>query len=363
MGNGQGALARVVVSRPDPAFWRNKRVLLTGHTGFKGGWLALWLHEMGAEVHGLALAPDTEPSLHALARIDAAVAGVIGDIRDRATLEATIARARPQIVLHLAAQPLVRRSVREPIETFDVNVMGTARLLEALRGARDLQAILVVTTDKVYENPERGQAFREADPLGGHDPYSASKAAAEIVVSSYARTYFEPAGAPVATARGGNVIGGGDFSPDRIVPDIYRAMRAGEPVVLRHPRATRPWQHVLDCLCGYLIFAQSLASGSNPPRALNFGPTGSAETPVAALVEAMQKALGARAGWTLAEGPQPREMQLLSLDCSAAAQALGFADRLTGQAAIDATAQWYLAHARGENMRDVTLRAIRDYMR
>ena len=352
----------MAVSRPDPTFWRGKRVLLTGHTGFKGGWLALWLHEMGAEVHGLALAPDTNPNLHDLASVGAIARGAIGDIRDPAALAAAVARARPHIVLHLAAQPLVRRSVREPIETFDVNMMGTARLLEALRTAPDLRAILVVTTDKVYENPECGQAFREGDPLGGHDPYSASKAAAEIIVSSYARTFFEPDGVPVATARGGNVIGGGDFSPDRIVPDIYRAMRAGEPVVLRHPRATRPWQHVLDCLCGYLIHAEALASGRDPPRALNFGPTGAADFPVAALVDAMQKALGARAGWTLAEGPHPREMHLLSLECSAATKALGFADRLTGRAAIEATAQWYLAHARGADMGDVTLRAIREYM-
>ncbi len=362
MGLRQGPVAGLAVRRPDAAFWRGRRVLLTGHTGFKGGWMSLWLARMGARPRGLALAPDTDPSLYALAGVGADAPGRIGDIRDASAIAAAIAEARPQIVLHMAAQPLVRRSVREPIDTFDVNVMGTARLLDALRGVDGIEAILVVTTDKVYENPEQGRPFAETDPLGGHDPYSASKAATEIIVSSYARTYFEARGVPLATARGGNVIGGGDFSADRVVPDIYRAMRAGEPVVLRNPGATRPWQHALDCLCGYLIFAETLASDPAAPRALNFGPTGGAEVPVSALVEAMQKAMGARQGWRLAEGPQPREMKLLALDCSAAAKTLGFADRLAGEAAIAATAQWYLALTKGADMRAETLRAIDAYM-
>jgi len=311
---------------------------------------------------GLALAPDTDPSLYELAGVNSDVPGGIGDIRDPSAIAAAIKAARPQIALHMAAQPLVRRSTREPIDTFDINVMGTARLLDALRGQDGLEAILVVTTDKVYENPERGRAFRETDPLGGHDPYSASKAAAEIVVSSYARTYFDALGIPLATARGGNVIGGGDFSQDRIVPDIYRAMRAGKPVVLRNPGATRPWQHVLDCLCGYLIFAEALAGGEKVPRALNFGPSGGQAVPVSALVEAMQAALDAPQGWTHAEGPQPREMKLLALDISASRSALDFGDRLAGQAAIAATAQWYLELARGADMRSATLRAIDAYM-
>jgi CDP-glucose 4,6-dehydratase len=351
----------VGVRRPDPSFWRGKRVLLTGHTGFKGGWMALWLHAMGARVTGLALAPDTDPNLYELASVGDVVDGDIGDIRDATAVSKAVAKTRPQIVLHMAAQPLVRRSVRDPIETFDVNVMGTARVLDALRETKGLEAVLVITTDKVYENPESGRPFRETDPLGGHDPYSASKAAAEIVVASYARTYFEARGVPVATARGGNVIGGGDFSADRIVPDIYRAMKAGEPVVLRNPRATRPWQHVLDCLCGYLIYAEALASGG-APRSLNFGPSGDAATDVASLVDAMQNALGAPAGWTLAEGPQPREMQLLSLDCSAARSTLGFADRLVGARAIEATANWYLAFSRDDDMRAATAGAIAEYM-
>ena len=352
----------VALRKPDAAFWRGRRVLLTGHTGFKGGWAALWLRELGAEVFGLALAPDTEPNLHKLARIGEFIPGGIGDIRDACAVDAAIAAARPHIVLHMAAQPLVRRSVREPVDTFDVNVMGTARLLDALRGVDGVEAILVVTTDKVYENPERGDKFRESDPLGGHDPYSASKAAAEIVVSSYARTYFNERGIPLATARGGNVIGGGDFSEDRLVPDIYRAMKSDEPLVLRNPDATRPWQHVLDCLCGYLVYAEALAKGENPPRALNFGPSGGAETPVSTLADAMREAFGLAGGWTIAKGPQPREMKLLSLDCAAAKAALGFSDKLVGHAAVDATAQWYLALERGADMRAETARAIRDYM-
>ena len=346
----------------DPAFWRGRRVLLTGHTGFKGSWCALWLRHLGAEVFGLALAPETDPNLFDLARVGEDSTSRIGDIRDADFVRRAVVESRPSIVLHMAAQALVRRSVSAPLETFAANVMGTAHLLDALRALPGLDAVLVVTTDKVYENAESGRAFTESDPLGGHDPYSASKAAAEIVTACYARTWFDAAGTPLATARGGNVIGGGDFSQDRIVPDIWRAMRRNEPVVLRNPAATRPWQHVLDCLCGYLSYAQALANGDAVPRALNFGPRDGA-VPVATLAQAMQEALGAPRGWVLAEGPQPREMQALALDCTQARDILGFRDRLVGAAAIEATAAWYLAHARGEDMRAVTLRAIVDYMR
>lgn len=347
----------------DPAFWSGKRVLLTGHTGFKGAWCALWLHELGAETHGLALAPEPGPSLYEIAGVDALVKSSIGDIRDLETVRRAVAAAKPQIVLHMAAQALVRRSVAAPLETLAANIMGTAHVLEALRQAPYLEAALIITTDKVYENAGAGHAFLESDPLGGHDPYSASKAAAEIVTASYARTYFGPVGMPVACARGGNVIGGGDFSQDRIVPDIYRAMRARQPVVLRNPLATRPWQHVLDCLSGYLAYAEALATGRNPPAALNFGPSGGNAMPVEALVKAMQKALHAPPGWRLAEGPQPREMQALALDSSRARACLGFRDKLTGAKAIAATAEWYLAHARGDDMRAFTLASIADYMR
>lgn len=347
----------------DPGFWKGRRVLLTGHTGFKGGWAALWLAKMGAQVHGFALAPDTQPSLHAAAGVAKDVRETIADLRDAQALADCVAAARPQVVIHMAAQALVRRSVRAPVETFAVNVMGTIHLLEALRAASNLEAALIVTTDKVYENPEHRRPFREHDPLGGHDPYSASKAACELVAASYARTYFDAAGVPVATARGGNVIGGGDFAQDRIVPDTFRAMSAKEPLVLRNPDATRPWQHVLDCVGGYLLYAQALAQGRDTPRALNFGPGDGAERPVKAVAEAMQEALGAARGHVLAQEPGPREMQALALDSSAARNALGFRDRLVGDAAIRATADWYLAFARGDDMRACTLNAIEDYCR
>ena len=349
--------------RVDPAFWRGKRVLLTGHTGFKGGWAALWLEAMGADVFGFALPPATEPSLYALAGLDRRHDARLGDLRSPADVAAAVVAARPQIVLHMAAQPLVRRSFAAPIDTFATNVMGTAHLLETLRGTPGLEAVLVVTTDKVYANAETGRAFAEADPLGGHDPYAASKAAAELVTASYAASFFDTAGIPVATARGGNVIGGGDFSADRIVPDIFRALSAGAPVALRHPQATRPWQHVLDCLAGYLLHLEALASDPGTPRALNFGPDPATPITVAALVEAMQAALGSAHGWTRDADDHPREMTLLSIDPTAARRILGWRDRLPASAAIEATAAWYKALAAGADMRAFTLRQIEDFSR
>ena len=346
----------------DPTFWRGRRVLLTGHTGFKGSWAALWLHRLGAHVSGLSLAPDTEPSLYALAHVADIVEGGICDLRDARAVDAVVEAARPAIILHLAAQALVRRSVHDPVATFATNVMGTAHLLDAVRRSKSVKAVLVVTTDKVYENKEAGDPFSEHDPLGGHDPYSASKAAVEIIAASYARAYFAEAGIPLGTARGGNVIGGGDFSADRIVPDVWRAMARGQPVELRYPKATRPWQHVLDCLAGYLSYAQALAEGKAMPPSLNFGPAPASELPVAALVDAMQKALGAKQGWVPAPGQHPREMQALALDSSRARNLLGWQERLAGAAAIDATADWYLRLQRGEDMRAVTERSIEDYV-
>jgi CDP-glucose 4,6-dehydratase len=346
----------------DQSFWSSKRVLLTGHTGFKGAWMAAMLAQLGARVSGLALAPDTQPNLFDLAGIAAIVPGEFADLREPQSVAATVQHAKPDIVLHLAAQALVRRAVREPLATYATNVMGTAHLLDALRAVEGLQAVLVVTSDKVYENPQRGKPFREGDALGGHDPYASSKAAAEIVTASFARTWFDGRGVPVATARGGNVIGGGDFAADRIVPDIYRAMAGGQELVLRHPDATRPWQHVLDCNTGYLAYAQALAQRRDVPRALNFGPSRAAQIPVATLAAAMQEALGVRRGWRVVKDDAAPEMATLALDSTLARESLGWGDRLVGEAAIRATADWYLAFHRGDDMTKVTARSIEGYL-
>lgn len=351
----------LMAARVTPKFWTGKNVLVTGHTGFKGSWMSLWLGELGAHVHGLALAPNTKPNMFELTGLCATVLEPWCDIRDPAGVNTMVRRISPDIVIHMAAQPLVRRAMREPIATFETNVMGTVHLLDALRNVPNLQCILIVTTDKVYENSETDHAFVESDPLGGHDPYAASKAAVEIVVSSYRRTFFESTGIPVATARGGNVIGGGDFSEDRIVPDIWRALQSNSKLILRNPDATRPWQHVLDCVGGYLSYAEALATGSNVPLTLNFGPLKDDRVPVKLLAETLQQALGTKRNWELVSGQQPREMQALALDCSAAHHALGFVDHLVGLAAIEATANWYLALSRGQDMRAITLRAIKDY--
>lgn len=289
MGFGRGAVAAL-----DPSFWRGKRVLLTGHTGFKGSWAAIWLSGMGAKVTGLSLPPDQSPSLFELAGVASLAESLLVDLRDEAAVARALAGRPFDLVLHMAAQPIVRTAIAAPVETFASNVMGTVHLLQALRGQPDLKAALVVTSDKVYANAETGRAFAEGDALGGKDPYSASKAATEIAVASFARSYFEPAGIPLATARGGNVIGGGDFSRDRIVADIVRAARGQEQVVLRHPEATRPWQHVLDCVAGYLVYLQALAGDPTTPRAMNFGPRpGGREVTVGELATLGVEALGA----------------------------------------------------------------------
>jgi CDP-glucose 4,6-dehydratase len=343
------------------AFWQGKRVLVTGHTGFKGAWASLWLTRLGARVTGFALPPDEPPTLFALTNLASDIDSQFGDLRNCATVSGAVARADPQIVLHMAAQPLVRRSFVDPVETFETNMMGTVHLLDALRGRPRVEAVLVVTTDKVYANDEAGCAFKEYHQLGGHDPYAASKAAVELIVASYAKSFFDATGVPVATARGGNVIGGGDFSVDRIIPDVWRALCRGAPLKLRNPDATRPWQHVLDCVAGYLLYAEALARDPEAPRALNFGPEPGAEVTVATLVETMQKALGAKSNWERDEGPHPREMRLLALDSKRARQVLGWRDLLPGRAAIGATAEWYKAFAAGADMRAHTFRAIEDY--
>ena len=344
---------------PRASFWAGRRVLLTGHTGFKGSWAWAWLRRMGADVTGLALAPDTTPSLCGILAADADPRSVIGDIRVPAAVEQAVAKARPQVVLHMAAQALVRRSYAEPVATFDTNVMGTLHLLQALRDAPGLEVCLVVTSDKVYENDGSGRAYVESDPLGGSDPYSASKGACEIAVSSFARSYFAAGPAVVATARAGNVIGGGDWSADRIVPDLWRARQARQPVSLRYPEATRPWQHVLEPVAGYLDFIEALAKGC-ADRALNFGPLADGPITVREVAEAFQRAYGdpGWSGWTQAPGKHPKEAATLGIDSRRAVAVLPWRPRLTAAEAIQWTADWYAAYDKGENMTAFTLSQI-----
>lgn len=346
----------------DMEFWRGKRVLLTGHTGFKGSWAALWLSRLGATVTGIALPPDMTPNLYDLAGVARDIASHFIDIRNREAVTDVLRDCRPQIVLHLAAQSLVRRAAHEPIETIAVNVMGTANLLHALRESVDLQAVLVVTTDKVYRNDEDKVAFSEADQLGGHEPYSASKAAADLLTSAFAESYFEPNSIAVATARGGNVLGGGDFAEDRLVPDIVRAVLAGNAVVLRHPQATRPWQYVLDCLAGYFCYTQALVLRRDMPRALNFGPVRQREQTVAEIAQSILAAMQADTNWVRAAEAGPREAHFLSLDATLARQSLGWIDRYPSAAVVALTAAWYREFHRGGDMRAFSLAQIEAFM-
>jgi len=347
----------------NPAFWRGKKVLLTGHTGFKGAWAARWLSLLGAEVTGVALAPHTDPSLFSLARTSETMNSVIADIRDKDRLAEIIENARPQIILHMAAQALVRHSYDEPLATIETNIMGTANLLEAARNIDTLETILIITSDKVYQNSEHDMPFREEDRLGGHDPYSMSKAATELVTASYRASFFADTRVNIATARGGNVIGGGDFSTDRIVPDIWRAALDNQTLILRYPEATRPWQHVLDCLNGYFLYIErlSLDKKQTMPRSLNFGPTGETPITVSQLTTIMQEALQTPLGWQQEKGPVAKEMKTLSLETGKARIVLDWRDRLPDQKALEWTAAWYLEFKNGSDMEHFTTQQITDF--
>jgi CDP-glucose 4,6-dehydratase len=344
----------LVTGLPDPAFWRNKRVFLTGHTGFKGAWLALWLRRLGADVTGFALEPNS-PSLSDDAGVERRITSIRGDIRDLAVLSRAVQEADPEIVLHLAAQALVRLSYHQPIETFATNVMGTAHVIEAARHAPRVRVLVSVTTDKCYENREWVWPYRETDALGGHDPYSASKACAELVASAWRRSFLSakrPGKPPlaVATARAGNVIGGGDWSLDRLVPDCVRAFAAGQTVQIRSPHATRPWQHVLEPLTGYLLLSERLwAFGAEYAEAWNFGPAMNDVQPVVRVVQRLAQAWGDDAAWHVTDGPHPHEAGSLAVDPSRARTRLGWRPRLTLQPALDWTGHWYKQHAAGTN--------------
>ncbi len=326
-----------------------KRVLVTGDTGFKGAWLASWLLELGAEVSGLALEPDTDPALFDELGLARRIDHTTGDIRDAAVVQSTMRRVRPEVLFHLAAQPLVRRSYAEPIYTFDTNVMGTANVLEAARTANSLGAVVVITTDKVYRNNESGTPFAEDDPLGGHDPYSASKACADILATSYGRSFLGPAGIPMATARAGNVIGGGDWALDRIVPDCVRALSAGEVIGVRNPDSLRPWQHVLEPLSGYLwLAARMLEDDDRVDESFNFGPTSSSARTVGELADRLVAAWQSGSWSRVDASSQPHEAGVLRLDISRAAERIDWHPVWGFEETVDRTAQWYRKWQRDE---------------
>jgi CDP-glucose 4,6-dehydratase len=355
-------------SSPTATFsWQGKRVFLTGHTGFKGGWLALWLSHLGAEVRGYSLDPSTSPSLFSAARLDEKIEDLRGDIRHPATLEKAIQDFAPEVIFHLAAQPLVRASYDDPIGTYETNVIGTARLLDAVRRTPSVRAVVCVTTDKCYENKEWIWPYRETDPLGGYDPYSSSKACAEIATASFRQSYFHPSKmeehkVAIATARAGNVIGGGDWSVDRLIPDLVRGFLSGAPVLIRHPHAIRPWQHVLEPLHGYITLAEKLLT-QNPhyATAYNFGPSESDAQPVAWIADHMASFWGERASWILDGAPTPHEAHYLKLDASRARADLGWAPRLNLKTALQWLVVWYRAHEAGADMQSFTLDQIKSY--
>jgi len=329
--------------------YSNRRVLITGHTGFKGSWLALWLTELQAVVTGLALAPATQPNHWDL--LDLQIQDIRGDIRDTSTVRQAFDASRPEIVFHLAAQPLVRRSYREPLETWSTNVMGTANVLEACRQSESVKAVVVITTDKCYKNQEQLWGYRETEPLGGHDPYSASKAAAELVAASYRQSFFCGSGsALLATARAGNVIGGGDWSEDRLIPDAARAVAANQSLEIRSPQATRPWQHVLECLAGYLQLGKHLLQGKlESADAWNFGPGPDGNRTVASVLQTMQTHWP-ELNWHQTSVTQPHETTLLQLDSTRAHRLLGWHPVWTIDQGLEKTAEWYATYARDQRI-------------
>ena len=353
---GQRGTVEMLVNRD---FWSGRRVLVTGHTGFKGGWLALWLHQLGANVTGYAL-PATDPSFFAETRLADLVTHVEGDIRDAAAFEHAIAAARPELIFHLAAQPLVRASYADPVATWATNVMGTVHLLDACRRIDSIQGVVCVTSDKCYQNRETGRPYRETDPMGGHDPYSSSKGAAEIAIASFRRSFFTDSPL-VASVRAGNVIGGGDWAEDRLVPDIVRAMLAGTRPQIRNPGAIRPWQHVLDALSGYLLVGQRLLDGDRDVAdAWNFGPDDADARPVAWMADELLRHWDAQ-GWVSPDGVGPHEAAILKLDCAKARSLLGWTPRLPLERALGLVAEWHKAVADGADARAVSVGQIEEF--
>ena len=364
MGQRKGSVEDMVASAHN---WTGRRVFLTGHTGFKGGWLALWLTRLGANVRGYALDPSTKPSFFEAAGVGKVVEDIRGDIRDAAKLNAAMTEFKPDIVIHMAAQPLVRYSYEDPIGTYETNVIGTARVLEAVRKTPSVRAVVSVTTDKCYENVETLRPYKETDPLGGYDPYSSSKACAEIVSAAYRQSFFPVAEmakhhVALATARAGNVIGGGDWSTDRLIPDLVRGFLASEPVRIRRPKAIRPWQHVLEPLFGYIMLAEKLyEQDAKFATAYNFGPAESDAKPVEWIADRMTKFWGGDAKWVLDPDPGVHEAGLLMLDASKAAADLGWTPHLDLETALEWLVAWYKAWQSETAMQEFTLQQIAYY--
>jgi CDP-glucose 4,6-dehydratase len=349
------------------SFWNRKKVFITGHTGFKGSWLSLWLQKIGAEVCGFALRPPTVPSLFDQADVAREMQSLIGDICDNAALKSALCRFRADIVIHLAAQSLVRTSYQHPVETFASNVMGTVNLLDSVRHCNSVHVVLCITSDKCYENSEWPWGYRESDPMGGHDPYSASKGCSELAVAAFRRSFFRSTDgkghpAAVASARAGNVIGGGDWAADRLVPDIMRAFMAGQDVIIRSPKAIRPWQHVLEPLHGYMQLVENLwESPSEFAEGWNFGPREEDALPVDFLVEQLARLWGPGTDWSIDDHAQLHEAHYLKLDCSKARIRLRWKPRLELEKALEWTVEWYRAFQQQANIRDLTLKQITRY--
>ena len=352
------------MSNVNSEFWKSKRVYITGHTGFKGSWLSLWLQSMGAIVKGYALTPPTNPSLFDIAKVADNMTSEIGDIRNLPMLQHSMKEFNPDVLIHMAAQPLVRESYREPIETYQTNVMGTVNVLEAARNCPNLRAIINVTTDKCYENREWVWGYREDEPMGGHDPYSSSKGCAELVTSAYRRSFFNSkASVAIASARAGNVIGGGDWADDRLVPDILRAFEQDRSVIIRNPLSTRPWQHVLEPLSGYLVLAQHLYEFGQPfAEGWNFGPLEEDAKPVNWILNHMVKNWGQGANWKLDEQNHPHEAGYLKLDCSKAASRLDWRPTWHLEKTLKKIVKWYQAWQRDESMHAYCLSEIEQFI-
>ena len=344
-------------------FWEEKTILITGHTGFKGSWLSIWLNMFGANLHGYALQPDTKPNMFETAGVKKIIKSNISDIRDYNKLLAVIKKCQPQIIFHLAAQPLVRQSYKDPLETYQTNVLGTANLLEAARFVKSVRAVIVITSDKCYENKESNYAYKESDPLGGFDPYSSSKACSEIVTAAYRNSFFKDSDTAIASARAGNVVGGGDWAADRLVPDCIKAWIKNKTVEIRYPQAIRPWQHVLEPLAGYIILAEKLYKhGGKFARAWNFGPNENNIKNVAFLTDNIAKLWGKKAKWKITTKKQPHEAMLLKLNCSMAKTKLSWRPCWNIETTLEKTVQWYKTYLNNpKNIIDTTIEQINQY--